>query len=218
VFNVEMGQLPFGGGFPVGGWLTGSAIMESVKTGDIVISPFSENAVNPNSYNYTLGHSVLRLTSDEIDLLAPDDFEKLPIPEDGLVLMPGECYLGHTDEVFGSNMFASLVTGRSSIDRKFITNHVTAGLIDVGFFGQITLEIVVQKPTRVYGGIPFGQIFWFSLCGPPSPLYTGKYQGQAGPTQSRMALDGRKCGGSSLASRPAAQSPNNELGLDSDTA
>ena len=87
-----------------------------------------------------------------------------------------------------SDHYASLVTGRSSTGRKFITNHITAGLIDQGFFGRITLEIVVFKKTIVYPHIPFGQIFWFEVSGEPL-LYKGKYQGQAQPTLSKMLQD-----------------------------
>ena len=85
-------------------------------------------------------------------------------------------------------MYASLVTGRSSVGRKFVTNHITAGLIDQGFIGNITLEIVVFKRTRVYPGMKFGQIFWFTTAGAPY-LYDGKYQGQSGPTLSRLRVD-----------------------------
>ncbi|MFE9188393.1 dCTP deaminase [Micromonospora sp. NPDC007208] len=173
----------------LGGWLTGSRIRDAVASGEILISPFREDQLNPNSYNYTLGDSLLRLVSEEIDLRGVDEFEEVLIASDGLVLQPGECYLGHTAEVFGSRVFASLITGRSSVGRKFVTNHITAGLIDVGFEGQITLEITVQRPTRVYAGILFGQIYWFSLHGSPEPQYSGKYQNQDGPTPSRMIHD-----------------------------
>jgi deoxycytidine triphosphate deaminase len=174
---------------PVGGWLSGSRIRQAVILGEIVISPFDEAALNPNSYNYSLGSAVLRLVSEEIDLLGGEEYEVLEIPDDGLVLYPGECYLGHTREVFGSRIYASLITGRSSVGRKFVTNHITAGLIDVGFEGQLTLEITVQRRTRIYAGMPFGQIYWFSLYGLPEPLYDGRYQRQAGPTPSKLVAD-----------------------------
>lgn len=182
-----------------GGWLTGAGIDAAQARGEIHISPYDRGQLNPNSYNYRLGSKIRRLASAEVDLLTEEDWEDLRIPPVGLRLMPGECYLGHTKEEFGSLQYASLVTGRSSIGRKFITNHVSAGLIDVGFFGQITLEITVQRPTTVYEDIPFGQIFWFSLHGSATIRYNGKYQGQLGPTQSRMWLDS--------ASREASRAP-----------
>ena len=110
-----------------GGWLSGCAIQEAVKAGDIVISPYSGGQVNPNSYNYSLSPQIRRLSNDVVDAYAVDEYETLTIPDEGLILEPGECYLGSTSEVFGSHMYAALITGRSSVGRKFITNHVTAG-------------------------------------------------------------------------------------------
>lgn len=170
------------------GWLSGSQIEAAVQSGQILISPFSREHINPNSYNYRLSEKLLRISNDIIDLRKDDDFEEITIDEGGFRLEPGECYLGSTKEIFGSEHFAALITGRSSIGRKFVTNHVTAGLIDVGFLGEITLEITCTKPTIVYPNIPFGQIFWFSLFG-KSIIYEGKYKGQAGPTPSRLRFD-----------------------------
>lgn len=172
-----------------GGWLTGAEIERQRERGRIVIDPFEPSALNPNSYNYTLHPSLKRLTDLVIDLKSEDNWEELEITESGLRLEPGECYLGSTNEQLGSGWYPSLITGRSSIGRKFITNHVTAGLVDVGFLGRITLEITVTKPTVVYAHIPFGQIFWFSSMG-LLRQYSGRYQAQARSTPSRLHLDG----------------------------
>lgn len=174
-----------GGGY---GWLTGRKIWDEVLARRIVIDPFDSGCLNPNSYNYHLAPTLKRITSAIIDCRVPDEFEVIEIPETGYILQPNECYLGATNEVFGSDIYASLITGRSSVGRKFLTNHVTAGLIDQGFLGNITLEIVAQKPTRVYPGMQFGQIFWFTTFGTPY-LYNGKYQKQIGPTLSRLEKD-----------------------------
>jgi dCTP deaminase len=167
------------------GWLTGNEIIKQVKKKRIIIDPFEEQNINPNSYNYHLDRKLLRIENDIIDLTSKDEYEEIIIPDDGYILKPDECYLGSTCETFGSDYFASLVTGRSSLGRKFITNHITAGLIDQGFVGKITLEITVQKPTRIYYGIEFGQIFWFTVKG-LKKLYNGKYQGQEGATISKI--------------------------------
>lgn len=169
-------------------WLTGNKIKTEVERKKITIDPFNIKQLNPNSYNYTLNPKLLRLTDKVLDLKKPDKYEEVQIDKDGYVLNPGECYLGATNEIFGSDVYASLVTGRSSVGRKFVTNHVTAGLIDQGFFGSITLEITVVKPTIVYPDIEFGQIFWYKTLGKPL-LYTGKYQEQRNPTLSRLPLD-----------------------------
>jgi dCTP deaminase len=166
-------------------WLTGNKIKEEVENGNITIKGFDESKINSNSYNYSLGNKLLKITNDIIDLRKPDQVEEIIIPEDGYLLEPGECYLGSTIETFGSNVYASLVTGRSSIGRKFVTNHITAGLIDQGFFGEVTLEISCIKPTRIYANIEFGQIFWFETSGGPL-LYKGSYQDQSGPKISKL--------------------------------
>lgn len=175
-------------------WLTGNKIIEEVNSGKILINPFIRENINSNSYNYTLNPTILRLTSKIIDLKVEDEYEEITISEDGYILLPGECYLGCTNEVFRSDYYASLVTGRSSIGRKFITNHITAGLIDQGFEGTITLEIVVTKPTKIYPNVKFGQIFWFSTLG-DALLYNlnkGKYMGQNKPTLSKIGVDFEK--------------------------
>jgi len=171
-----------------GGWLSGPQIRREVEAGNISIDPFSVDQLNPNSYNYRLSPTILRLIGETIDVREEDSFEEIQVTEKGLLLLPSECYLGATLEKFGSNVFASLVTGRSSIGRKFITNHVTAGLIDQGFFGSITLEITVQRPTRIYPAILFGQIFWFTVVG-QSELYAGKYSKQIRPTGSKSVRE-----------------------------
>ena len=169
-------------------WLTGKEVTKQVENGKINISQFSTGKINPNSYNYTLFNKIYRIKNEIIDFKIPDELEELTIGEEGLVLQPGECYLGCTNEVFGSNHFASLVTGRSSIGRKFVTNHVTAALIDQGFQGRITLEITVTKPTRVYADVEFGQIYWFKTMG-EALLYQGKYQFQRRPMPSLIHVD-----------------------------
>jgi dCTP deaminase len=170
------------------GWLSGTEIYRQLAAGRIFIEPFNPTALNPNSYNYRLSSNLRRLTSDVIDLRGEDSFEDIEIEESGTILEPGELYLGCTEERFGSSFYASLITGRSSIGRKFITNHITAGLIDVGFFGKITLEIAVSRRTIVYPLIQFGQIFWFTVAGDPDQ-YNGKYQSQATPVPSQIFIE-----------------------------
>lgn len=168
-----------------GGWLTGPKIMAEYQAGRILIDPFDPACLRSNSYDYRLSPKLLRMVNALIDVRQPDEFEEIDMPDSGYLLQPGECYLGSTVEVFGSRHYPALVTGRSSIGRKFLTNHVTAGLIDQGFVGSITLEIVAERPTMIYPNIHFGQISWIEASGEPMP-YSGRYQGQYGPTPSRF--------------------------------
>lgn len=147
------------------GILTGNEIIKQVRKGDIMISPFNENNISSNSYNYRLSNKLKRLRNRVFDLKCQDIYEEIIIKEEGTVLYPNECYLGATLERIGSNKYVGMITGRSSIGRKFITNHITANIVEQGFFGNITLEITVQKPTRIYPNILFGQIMWLTVIG-----------------------------------------------------
>jgi dCTP deaminase len=177
------------------GWLTGNQIIKEVRNSKITILPFDILQVNPNSYDYRLGPIIRQIIPNSfrngipcIDPCKATKFIEIPIPSDGLLLLPGKAYLGHTLETFGSNYFASLVTGKSSVGRLFINNHQCAGLIDQGFLGFITLEITCQLPTIVYEGMRLGQIFWFETKGKPR-LYQGKYQSNNAAQPSKIFLD-----------------------------
>jgi len=170
------------------GWITGPEIKKQVEQDRITIYPFNNESINPNSYNYKLDPRILRATDEILDVKVQYGFEEIIIPEEGFVIQPGELYLGATVEKFGSRHYASLVTGRSSVGRYGVTNHITAALIDIGFFGSITLEITCVKPTRIYPNMNFGQIYWFEAIG-EKKQYDGKYQEQEDAQISRLYLD-----------------------------
>lgn len=176
-------------------WLTGNQIINEVDQNQISIKPFNKAQVNPNSYDYRLAPLLRQIIpnsiSSNIACIDPKNkmkFQEIHIPDSGYLLLPGAAYLGHTVEVFGSDYFASLVTGKSSVGRIFINNHHCAGLIDQGFIGHITLEITCQIPTIIYPNMRLGQIFWFKTFGKPL-LYEGKYQNNNAALPSRIYLD-----------------------------
>jgi dCTP deaminase len=181
------------------GWLTGKEIARQVAAGRIRIDPYDAGQCNPNSYDYRLGNvlRVMRPNAEHngvpcIDPRKEMACEEVTIPEEGFLLEPGKAYLGSTLEKFGSDHYASLITGKSSIGRLFIKNHICAGLIDQGFYNHITLEITCQLPVLVFPGMRFGQIFWFESIG-ECELYRGKYQqGSNAARPSRVHLDWRR--------------------------
>ena len=177
------------------GWLTGKEIEKQVERGKIHIEPYNRSQINPNSYDYRLAPEIkILLTNnviDDIECIDPRrqmNFRELIIGENGLVLIPGLGYLASTMEEFGSDFYASLCTGKSSIGRLFLQNHACAGLIDQGFFGHITLEITVTLPVVVYSGMRIGQIFWFESVG-EALLYSGKYMKQNESLPSQIYKD-----------------------------
>ena len=176
-------------------WLTGKEIEKQVGVGRIFIDLFNRSQVNPNSYDYRLSPGIKILLANNviegIECVDPKKemkFRELIIGEEGLVLMPGLGYLASTIERFGSDYYASLCTGKSSVGRLFLQNHACAGLIDQGFFGHITLEITVTLPVVVYPGMRIGQIFWFESVG-EALLYSGKYMNQNQSLPSQIYKD-----------------------------
>lgn len=162
-------------------WLTGKEIHKQIKLGRIRVEPFNEKQCNPNSLDYRLA-PVLRVLKCNgevngracIDLRNPMAYDEFEISKEGFLLEPGKAYLGSTVEKIGSDFYPSLVTGKSSLGRLFIENHVCAGLIDIGFFNHVTLEIKAQLPTLIFPNMRFGQAFWFESVGEYA-LYKGKY-------------------------------------------
>lgn len=168
--------------------LTGPEIIAAAADGRVRITPFAADQVNPNSYNVRLGDRVLVYTSAVIDAYRPNPTRELRIGAGGLVLTPGELYLGHTLEQIGSDTYVPLLFGRSSVGRLGLFVEITAPIGDIGFHGQWTLMLSPIRPLRVYAGMKIGQVMFFVSTGPVD-LYAGKYQAADGPQASRCWRD-----------------------------
>jgi dCTP deaminase len=168
--------------------LTGQEIVKEVRHERIWISPFEIARVQPNSYDFRLGSTLLRYTAEILDVRAENAYETFEIPEDGYVIRPDRLYLGHTSEIMGSNTYVPIIRGRSSVARLGLFVHVTADLIDIGSRNQWTLQLHAVQPLRIYAGMLIGQVTFWRVQGEIS-LYTGKYQGSKGPWPSRSYLD-----------------------------
>ena len=169
-----------------GGFLTGSAIARAVKCKVIQIEPYDKANINPNSYNLTIGNEILYCKCRKnfwvngkpaIDLKDPIEYEKDIIPEDGIILYPGELYLIATKETIGSNYYIPMITGRSSMGRAGISVHQEAGFGDIGYHGKWTLQVTVTYPTKIYPNMKMAQMYMVVPSGPIDILYNGKYQG-----------------------------------------
>lgn len=167
--------------------LTGPEILAACKRGDIRCEPLVEKHVGPNSLDLTLGPTLLQAVGP-FDMKKEQRTRELPFGPDGFTLVPGFLYLGHTAEAVGSDRYVPCIEGRSSVGRLGISVHLTAGVGDLGFFGQWTLEIAVVQPVRVYPGVKLAQVLFYETLGRPSG-YAGRYQGQRGPQPSRMWRD-----------------------------
>src|SRR3972149_11105422 len=114
--------------------LSGQAIRERLGS-DIVIEPFDESQMNPNSHNLTLHNELMVYEEVVLDMARANRVRWIPIPDDGLVLNPNQLYLGRTAERTVTHNLVPQIEGRSSVGRLGLFVHVTAGFGDVGFSG-----------------------------------------------------------------------------------
>jgi dCTP deaminase len=155
--------------------LTGSEIQARLG-GDIVIDPFDERQLNPNSYNLRLHNELLVYEEIILDMRRPNRYRRYEIPPEGLVLNPNQLYLGRTLERTETHNLVPMLEGRSSIGRLGLFVHVTAGFGDVGFCGYWTLEMFAVQPVRIYAGVEIAQVFYHTLEGDVSEYASDKYQ------------------------------------------
>lgn len=171
--------------------LTGPEIRKRLKQ-DIIIEPYDEARLNPNSYNLTLHHELLVYTSEPLDMKNPNPTEKIVMDDGGYVLQPGKLYLGRTNEYTETHNLVPMLEGRSSVGRLGLFVHITAGFGDVGFRGFWTLEMVTVHPIRIYPGVGICQIFYHTLEGQVSEYKSGKYQNNTGIQPSLLYRDFEK--------------------------
>ena len=155
--------------------LSGEEIRRQLSR-NIVIDPFRDENLNPNSYNLTLHNELLVYEEVVLDMRHSNRTRRIVIPEEGLVLSPNQLYLGRTMERTETHNLVPMIEGRSSIGRLGLFVHVTAGFGDVGFCGYWTLEIFAVQPVRVYPGVQICQIFYHQLSGNHTEYSSEKYQ------------------------------------------
>lgn len=179
--------------------LSDRTLREEIAAGRILIEPMDDGCIQPSSIDVKVGNlfRVFRNhTAGVIDV--KEDLEDLTelvsIPEDGVFMLhPGEFVLGSTLERIGvPNDLVARIEGKSSLGRLGLLIHSTAGFIDAGFDGHITLELsnVASLPITIYPGMKIGQVSFVRMTTPADKPYGSgargsKYQGQRGPTPSR---------------------------------
>ena len=155
--------------------LSGNEIKQQLGR-NILIDPFDESRLNPNSYNLSLHDELLVYEEVVLDMRKSNRVERIRIPEDGLVLTPNQLYLGRTVERTETHNHVPMIEGRSSIGRLGLFVHVTAGFGDVGFCGFWTLEMFAVQPVKIYPGVPICQIFFHQIVGDITEYSSDKYQ------------------------------------------
>ena len=181
-------------------------IKNSIKNNEIEISPLIEDYIQPSSVDLRVGADFRVFENHKYSHIDPkaqqDDLTSLVTAtiEEPFVLHPGEFVLGTTfEKVSLSNKVVARLEGKSSLGRIGLLIHSTAGFVDPGFSGYLTLELsnVANLPIKIYPEMKIGQISFYYLNSPSeseygSETYGSKYQGQEGPTPSRSHTDFKK--------------------------
>lgn len=173
--------------------LTGLSIKEMINSENpnIKIVPYNEDQLNPNSYDLRLHNELLVYSHFNLDMKRDNETKKIIIPETGLMLKPGQLYLGRTVEWTETNGLVAGLDGKSSVGRLGINVHATAGFGDIGFKGYWTLEISCIKPVRIYPNVRICQIYYHTIYG-DYDNYNGKYQNNDNVEASKMYKDFEK--------------------------
>jgi dCTP deaminase len=189
--------------------LSDRSIREELEAGRVVIDPLHEDAIQPSSVDLRVDGSFRVFANHRhryIDVRAeqPDLTELVKVDEDeAFMLHPGEFVLGSTYEriVLPDDLVARL-EGKSSLGRLGLLVHATAGFVDAGWDGWLTLELsnVATLPIAIYPRMRIGQLAFFRLSTPAERPYgsaalRSKYQGQRGPTASRFFMNFETGGG-----------------------
>ncbi len=174
-------------------------ILDEIDAGRIAMEPFDPAMVQPASIDVRLDRYFRVFENHRYPHIDPaqaqDDLTREVQAEgdEPFILHPGEFVLGSTyEEVSLPEDLAARVEGKSSLGRLGLLTHATAGFVDPGFSGHVTLELanVATLPIKLYPGMKIGQFCFFRMSSASehpygSEKYGSRYQGQRGPTPSR---------------------------------
>ena len=178
-------------------------IRAELESGRVVLDPYDPAMIQPSSIDVRLDryfrlfdnhrYAVIDPSTEQPDLTRLVEVE----PDEPLVLHPGEFVLGSTyEQVTLPDDVAARLEGKSSLGRLGLLTHSTAGFVDPGFSGHVTLELsnVATLPITLWPGMKVGQLCFFRLSSPAEHPYGSgasgsRYQGQRGPTASRSWLN-----------------------------
>jgi dCTP deaminase len=178
-------------------------IRASIEAGQIGLEPLEMELLQPSSFDVRLDrffrlfdnhkYAFIDPAEDQSDLTQLIEVD----PNEAFILHPGEFVLGSTYEfVTLPDNIAARLEGKSSLGRLGLMTHSTAGFVDPGFKGHVTLELanVSNLPIKLWPGMKVGQLCFFQLSSPSetpygSEKYNNRYQGQRGPTASRSFMN-----------------------------
>ncbi len=178
-------------------------IRTAIDSGRVVLDPYDAAMVQPSSVDVRLDRYFRVFENHRYPHIDPaeeqPDLTRLveTAVDEPFVLHPGEFVLASTYEVVTlDDDIAARLEGKSSLGRLGLLTHSTAGFIDPGFTGHVTLELsnVATLPIKLWPGMKIGQLCFFALSSPAeapygSSVHGSRYQGQRGPTPSRSYLN-----------------------------
>jgi dCTP deaminase len=181
-------------------------IAAEIKARRVQVEPFDPAMIQPSSVDVRLDRFFRVFENHRYEVIDPSieqpdlTREVAVAPEDFFILHPGEFVLASTYEVITlPDDIAGRLEGKSSLGRLGLLTHSTAGFIDPGFSGHITLELsnVANLPVKLYPGMKIGQLCLIKLSSTAehpygSAVYGSRYQGQRGPTPSKSWLNFHK--------------------------
>ena len=181
-------------------------IKSEIDKGRVVLEPYDLNMIQPSSVDVRLDRLFRTFENHKYAHIDPAENQPELTREvavegqDPFILHPGEFVLGSTYEVISlPDDIAGRLEGKSSLGRLGLLTHSTAGFIDPGFSGHVTLELsnVATLPIMLWPGMKIGQLCLFRLESPAehpygSAVYGSRYQGQRGPTPSKAYLNFHK--------------------------
>ena len=179
--------------------LSDKTIIEEIEAGGIIIDPLDSDAIQPSSVDLRLDKSFLVFKNHEMGLIDVKKnldslTERVDIEEDDrFILHPGEFVLGCSlERIKLPDYLVARLEGKSSLGRLGLLIHSTAGFVDAGWDGQLTLELsnVANLPITLYPKMKIGQISFIRMTTPAENSYGSsklgsKYQDQRGPIASR---------------------------------
>lgn len=178
-------------------------IRAEIESGRIGLEPLEMDLLQPSSFDVRLDRFFRLFDNHKYAYIDPaedqsDLTQLIEVPADEpFILHPGEFVLGSTFEfVTLPDDIAARLEGKSSLGRLGLLTHSTAGFVDPGFKGHVTLELanVSNLPIKLWPGMKVGQLCFFKLTSPSenpygSAKYGSRYQGQRGPTASRSYMN-----------------------------
>jgi len=177
-------------------------IRAEIEAGRVILDPYDEAMVQPSSIDVRLDRFFRVFENHRYPHIDPaeeqPDLTRMveASGDEPFILHPGEFVLGSSYEIVSlPDDVASRLEGKSSLGRLGLLTHSTAGFVDPGFSGHVTLELsnVATLPIKLWPGMKIGQLCFFRLSSPAehpygSDRYGSRYQGQRGPTPSRSHL------------------------------